>query len=455
MEDEPGSSSSSFPQRLPLCIGFAAFSGLLRVCATMVLAYPDFLLKKKQQQQALITTAGAIIDPSCSTPTTTPPNEYYPTNRSYYYYYYVAAHLLILLVAAILSIIATLYGPVSIAVPVQTGSALLWNVVAMGIVLQMRAFNKAQRTGTYVVFFSILELVDVGPGVQEGQEALQLLSKPIAVLWTLSVTGMILLATIGTIHIIMGKTTQSQMDNNNGDGWFQCNATITLAMGVTMSNVGMATSSKTFASLQGIGLVVAIIYYLFTTCVGVLCSVVSSTACDQGIFTPFSSVALILTNMVTGMIIWEDWKVLDDTWLAYLCACCLMVCGVYLLAEMDLIEQYGRKSIARVVLQMEPQSNSTVSLLLQRQEPSSSTSSAALDYILSPEQTPSSVGEAYGSVMEETDPIRHHQNNNNNDDEILEMREAFRGMVRRNNSNNTTTIESPSITAWCSTFILE
>jgi hypothetical protein len=41
------SSSAAFQQSLPLCIGFAVFSGLLRVCATMVLAYPDFLEKKR------------------------------------------------------------------------------------------------------------------------------------------------------------------------------------------------------------------------------------------------------------------------------------------------------------------------------------------------------------------------------------------------------------------------
>jgi hypothetical protein len=476
------SSSAAFQQSLPLCIGFAVFSGLLRVCATMVLAYPDFLEKKR--------IVAAATEQSCHrsdnlhttttfTPTFTTTREH-PNSR--YYFFYVVAHLFILVVAAIVSIISTLYGPVSIAVPVQTGSALLCNVVAMGIVLKMRAFNKAQRTGTYVVFFSILELLDVvGPGVQEGQDALQLLSKPIAMLCTVVVTCMVILATIGTIQIVLGNQTCSRNENfqnNNytmtdddddrGGGWFQRNATITLAIGVTMSNVGMASSSKSFASLQGVGLFVAIIYYLFTAFAGVLFSVVSSTACDQGSFTPMSAVALILTNMVTGIIIWDDWKVLTDTWLAYVCACFLMVCGVYLLAEMDLFERYGRKSMAHVLQLESPSLNMASSLLLLKPLPPSqiptslslSSSLSALEYIPSPEQPSAGDEEVYdgGSIvlmMNKTDPINNNYNNNKTD-ETLEVREAssFRsGTERRNNS--TTGIESPFTAAWCSMFIRE
>jgi hypothetical protein len=76
---------------------------------------------------------------------------------------------------------------------------------------------------------------------------------------------------------------------------------------------------------------------------------VSSTACDQGIFTPLSSVALIVTNMITGVIVWEDWKVMD-TWIAYVCAVFLMSCGVYLLAEVDILDQFYRKAVSDVVL---------------------------------------------------------------------------------------------------------
>jgi uncharacterized membrane protein YphA (DoxX/SURF4 family) len=101
----------------------------------------------------------------------------------------------------------------------------------------------------------------------------------------------------------------------------------------------MATSSKTFASLHGGAFVVALVFYLVATVVGVLFSVVSSKACDQGIFSPLSSVALSVINMLTGIIVWEDWKVMN-TWIAYICACLLMSCGVHLLAEVDILDKF-------------------------------------------------------------------------------------------------------------------
>jgi len=127
-------------QSLPLCIAFAAASGLLRVCATMALAYPDYLEKQRQRQ----TAAAASSSSEQATTTTADDNGDGSSSKAKF----IAVHLFILLIAAILSIVSNIYGPVSISVPIQTGSCLLFNVAAMGIVLKMRAFNKAQRTGT-------------------------------------------------------------------------------------------------------------------------------------------------------------------------------------------------------------------------------------------------------------------------------------------------------------------
>ena len=292
-------------QSIPLCFLFSCMSGLLRVVATMVLAYPDFL---ERQQQA-------------------------PTTRSNKTRY-IAAHLLIIAVAAFFSIVGTIYGPVSIAVPVTTGTCLLFNAAAMGLILRMRAFNKAQRTGTYVVFFSVLSLIDVGPDVQDNQNARKLLSQPLAVMWSLLVTALMILAGMGTIALVR---------ESGRWAFIKEHATLILATGTTMSNVGMATASKTFASLEGLACVGAVMYYFLATFLGVLFSIVSSTACEQGVFTPLSSVALICTNMITGIIVWEDYKVID-TWIAYVCTTVLMCCGVYLLADLDIIQMFWARA---------------------------------------------------------------------------------------------------------------
>ena len=135
-------------QSLPLCILYSVASGCCRVVATMVLAYPDFC--EKQRIAAAATSADGEhkeSDENDVLPTTTPKH------------YYLAAHLTLLLVCAILSIYGAMYGPVSLAVPVQTAANLLTNVAVMSLILRMRTFDKAQRTGTYVVFFSVLSLV--------------------------------------------------------------------------------------------------------------------------------------------------------------------------------------------------------------------------------------------------------------------------------------------------------
>eukprot|EP00977_Amphora_coffeiformis_P029098 scaffold38719_cov176-Amphora_coffeaeformis.AAC.3 len=346
-------------QSLALCVLFSVLSGFVRVVATMVLAYPDFLEKQKRttRPRGSESSGSSLLDNDDDDAITTASGSSRNTNSSYAHRkkWYLAAHLSLLLAAAILSILGNIRGPVSLAVPITTASNLLCNVAAMGIVLRMRSFDKAQRTGTYVVFFSVLSLMDVGPRIQPHQDAAQLLTTFPAILCIAAVTALMLWAAQETWNIWNDSPSptqqpqQQQYGGNDGEdlrgNWKQ---TMILLVGMTMSNVGMATSSKTFATLTGFAWFIAFIYYVATAALGVMFSVVSSTLCDQGIFTPLASVALIAVNMMLGMIIWQDHKAVD-TWIAYLCCACLMCCGVYLLAEIDLVDQYWRSTVAETV----------------------------------------------------------------------------------------------------------
>lgn len=311
--------SSEPTQNLTLCVAIMAFSGFLRVIATMVLAFPDFLAKNRGSP-----LGGTAKQQKC------------------YGVLFVCLHVLILTIAAGMSIVGSFYGPVSIAVPVQTGSQLLFNVAAMGIVLNMRAFDKAQRTGTYVVFFSVLSLMDVGPGLQDGQDVMVLLSETNALVWSTILSLAMVIAAIFTVPLLRKDSGASE------PSFFERHSFLTLTIGVTVSNVGMATSGKTLGILTGTEFAIAAVYYVVASLLGLIFSIVSATSCDQGIFTPLSSVALIIVNMITGIIIWEDWKVID-TWLGYMCACMLMCCGVYLLAEVDVIEKFAKNKAAEIV----------------------------------------------------------------------------------------------------------
>jgi hypothetical protein len=324
-------------------------SGFLRVVATMVLAYPEYIAKNN----------GDSTESSSRRPI------------------YIAIHVGLLAIAAVVSIVGSVHGPVSIAVPVQTGSALLFNVIAMGLVLKMRTFDKVQRTGTYVVFFSVLSLIDVGPSTQDGQDVVKLLSHPGAMTWSLFVSAGLIMSTMGTIQLLKGGRANEEDGNSSrhvsigGDNSILGsnnsilvvggnNSTTTnnslgekeyfliLLVGATLSNVAMATSGKCLGYLTGIQFSIAFLYYVAAALLGLLFSVTSATACDQGIFTPACSVALVIVNWFTGILIWEDWRVMD-TWVGYICACLLMCCGVYLLAEIDLLEQYLVRKTTRMV----------------------------------------------------------------------------------------------------------
>jgi len=328
-------------------------SGFVRVLATMVLAYPDFL-----ERQRTIREKTECYDESLPQDDANTTNSSSSTNQICSYSdrkkWYLAAHLSLLLAAAIFSILGTMHGPVSLAVPITTASNLLCNVAVMGIVLNMRSFDKAQRTGTYVVFFSVLSLMDVGPRIQSHQDAAQLLTTAPAMVCVAVVTTLMLWAARETWNIWNDHPPQQSRSAHHRDGidgedphsdWKQ---TTILLVGMTASNVGMATSSKAFATLRGLAWFMAFLYYVLAAVVGVLFSVVSSTLCDQGIFTPLASVALIGVNMMVGMIVWEDHKAVN-TWIAYLCCGCLMCCGVYLLAEIDLLDQYWHGAVAETV----------------------------------------------------------------------------------------------------------
>jgi hypothetical protein len=316
--DDSSSADDDGPmQNLPLSVSLMVMSGALRVAGTMALAYPDH--KARLNGELLQPIKKRLL---------------------------IAVHILLLTGAAGLGILGTIYGPVAIAVPVQTGSQLILNILAMGLVLQMRSFDKIQRTGTYIVSLSILLLMDVGPAPQDAQNIERLLSSPAAIVWILLVNAGLTLASVKTIQFFR---IQRGHQNENSDlyrsstriGESDDNTRMFLILlaGVTLSNATMATSGKCLGFFRGGAFVAAAVYYTISAILGLLFSITSSTFCDQGVFTPACAAALILVNLFTGIIIWEDWKVVH-AWVGYLCAVLLMCCGVYLLADDDLLQSY-------------------------------------------------------------------------------------------------------------------
>lgn len=318
----PSSDDHGPLQNLPLCIVIMLLSGFLRVSATMTLAYPDHRARE----------CGESITSSQQ-------------------WTLIAIHVGLLTVAAGLGILGTIYGPVAIAIPVQTSSQLILNILAMGIVLEMRAFNKMQHTGTYIISLSVLSLIDVGPSTQDGQNVPELLSSPLAILWILLVSVGLVVAMIEAFGFFVLQKRRYASTETLHDGLpvnrdivlngAKENRYISLVLltGVTLSNVTMATSGKCLGYLKGGEFMVAALCYLVSALMGLFFSITSSTFCDQGLFTPACAASLMVVNMLTGIIVWEDWKVVHE-WVSYLCSLLLMCCGVYLLADIDLVNVY-------------------------------------------------------------------------------------------------------------------
>lgn len=61
---------------------------------------------------------------------------------------------------------------------------------------------------------------------------------------------------------------------------------------------------------------------------------------DQGIFVPMQTCCTLITNMVTGLIIWQDLNTLGDNLFVYVIMHLIMLLGIWLLAPEDAIQQY-------------------------------------------------------------------------------------------------------------------
>lgn len=73
----------------------------------------------------------------------------------------------------------------------------------------------------------------------------------------------------------------------------------------------------------------------------------AASSVNQGIFVPLQTCATLGVNMVTGLLVWEDWLVIDQ-WVAYFSLYALMALGIYLLTTTDVLEMYKRRKAAKL-----------------------------------------------------------------------------------------------------------
>ncbi|KAL1524780.1 hypothetical protein AB1Y20_019662 [Prymnesium parvum] len=293
----------------PLCILFSALGGLLEVTSTMCLAYPEF--RRKQGVKYSLTFERLML----------------------------VANLAIMVFASLAYITGSWFGPVSLSVPVVMVSKLLSNMGIMGLILRMDNFSREQQVGTYCITCAILALPDVGPSDQPELDALDLVQAPAAVAWTIAcfvATGLCCLMMISLAR--RPKDTPPSV----------MVSLVTYVTAQVMSAVISTSASKMFPLLGGFTLLLAFAVAGVAAIVNVVSLILAATAVDQAIFIPSTTCFTLLTNMATGLLLWEDWRVIDR-WMAYIMLHLIMTLGIVLLAPNDAIQQYSNHRRVSVI----------------------------------------------------------------------------------------------------------
>ena len=94
----------------------------------------------------------------------------------------LVAHGTLMLCVQGLFMLASIYGPLSIVLPVYNASIMLWNLPIMYL-LGMETFDKATRTATWIVMCAACVLLAVGPQVPEEADTFPDFANPVVIAW--------------------------------------------------------------------------------------------------------------------------------------------------------------------------------------------------------------------------------------------------------------------------------
>jgi hypothetical protein len=84
---------------------------------------------------------------------------------------------------------------------------------------------------------------------------------------------------------------------------------------------------------------------VFCAALNVISLICAAKSVDQGLFIPCTTCSTLLTNMATGLLVWEDWRVIKEV-LSYVMVHLIMLLGISLLASADVIQEYQNRERA-------------------------------------------------------------------------------------------------------------
>jgi len=104
--------------------------------------------------------------------------------------------------------------------------------------------------------------------------------------------------------------------------------------------------SKMFPLADGIVLLLLLAFGVCMAATNGVALVLAATSCDQAFFVPGQVIATLLVNMITGLILWEDWRTVR-AWIAYIAVHFIMTLGIYLMSPLDALKMYQNQKRAK------------------------------------------------------------------------------------------------------------
>jgi len=291
-----------FEQSLPLCYLLSAIGGCLEVGSVALLAIPDARAKegvKLPWWMHKVTLASNIIMQCIGS---------------------ISSNLF-----------ACWFGPVSVVAPLYFSSTLVMNMLVFGSLLGMESFTRQMKIGTYVITVSTILLIVVGPGIQENQDIGELLERPIAKLWFSILFICMTFSTLMMMHKIYPEKKQMA---------------VLLVARSTSYSLNLTVSRAFLLNPTTFVLIAFFVIKMVSGSIYTYAIVIQSTTVSQSKIVPLNATLVMTVNAITGILIWQDWKVISS-WTGYVCVFLLLVLGCDLLLTAVLFTcdhpEYGSK----------------------------------------------------------------------------------------------------------------
>lgn len=296
-------------QSLPICCSLAALGGLLEVAATAVTAVPSVREKEGIEMKWCLRWMA------------------------------IAGNVGLQAVGSLLShLVATWYGPVSIVVPFFYTATLLSNMMIFGLLGEK--FTKNMRVGTHVIVIAVILLPVVGPDIQEGQDISALMKHSYSITWFVmllvacSISGLLLLCDLSKFPM-------------------KRRVAILLVARASSISVNLTVSRAFILGLNDVVLLTFIVIKVVSGAIYTYAIVVQSFTVEQASFVPLNATTIIVVNALTGVIIWEDWRVVAS-WYGYISIFVLLGLGCDLLLSVPLLiaenPEFGTSKRASLII---------------------------------------------------------------------------------------------------------